>query len=378
MSKSIRVRKNRRSWERHGWTAGPNSMIRDPELPWELRGVWMWLASHTETFDLTGDALWKAGPAGRDKCYQFLRDLERFGYLTRHHELGEDGQPVLVYDLHPKPVPEEQRTYRPSKAKPRKNPLAKQNARSERIPDRAGKPSSEGIPDSAGKRSDQGIPETGGEGRTPDGPVPDRSGVPYKEEKTIQEDHSLSPSVGTSPTEVQPEREGEKESASQTENRAPAEWALDLIDELDFGRHRRPTERERDELARLVEAAHTDRGLPKLEIRRYCRIKVNAATKSAVAYLLGGLQPDNLPAPPRKKPAAAQKPASTGDQPRTPSSTPQERSEGESYEDARRRIQETLNNLKSKRKSVLEPAPERGLDAFGSALGSTLQEVMGR
>lgn len=176
------VHKDAEEWQRDGWTSCPNRILRDPELAWELRAVWCWMASHTEDFDITGDVLWKAGPAGRDKSYEYLRALEERGLLTRHHEIDAAGDTVIRYDLHLYPVPEEQRTARPSKAKARRKfPKLAEAADPDQDAFLTGQ-------ESAGQDE---IPDRAGIGGViPDRSVPDRAGIPYKEEKTREEDQS--------------------------------------------------------------------------------------------------------------------------------------------------------------------------------------------
>lgn len=168
------VEKDAAEWEQDGWTSCPNSILRHPELPWELRAVWAWLASHTSTFEITAEKLRQAGPKGRDWAYNAIKELERWGLLTRHHEIVEGGQPIIRYKLHHRPVAEDQRTYEPPKAvvRARRHPGAKV-----RTPDRSGVRSDLGVPDGSGVRP---VPDPSGR------PVPDGSGVPYKEEKTME------------------------------------------------------------------------------------------------------------------------------------------------------------------------------------------------
>lgn len=92
------------------------------------------------------------------------------------------------------------------------------------------------------------------------------------------------------------------EQTTEGETEAPAgptSWAAQLISGLDYGRYRRPTQVQADDLARLVDAARA-LGLTEVEIKRHCRATLNAARTSGVSYLAGGLQPDNLPIPTRK------------------------------------------------------------------------------
>ncbi|WP_245782181.1 hypothetical protein [Actinokineospora terrae] len=81
------------------------------------------------------------------------------------------------------------------------------------------------------------------------------------------------------------------------EQAEPAEWATALVVELNFGRHKRPSLGQVRQLAAAVQAAHERHSLSETEVKRHCRLTIEAATKSAVPYLLRGLQPDLLPAP---------------------------------------------------------------------------------
>lgn len=175
------VEKDAAEWEHDGWTSCPNAILRHPELPWELRAVWAWLASHTTTFELTAEKLRQAGPKGRDWAYSAIKELERWGLLTRHHEIAEGGQPIVRYRLHHRPVSEERRTFEPSKAMPRarRHPGTK-----ERTPDPPGIRPELGVSDSPDLG---GTPDPSGR-RTPDG-----SGVPYKEEKTMEKNNQPGP-----------------------------------------------------------------------------------------------------------------------------------------------------------------------------------------
>lgn len=139
------------TWLQEAWTGVPNALIRNPDVSWDAIGAFAWLASHQEmTFRVTAQLLADAGPRGRNHAYEMVRELEKWGWLTRHRlrnpETGYTD--IQVYRLHPKPVPVGQRTYKPSKAKA---------MTTESIPDQPGTnipapgpeqtPSSEFIPD---------------------------------------------------------------------------------------------------------------------------------------------------------------------------------------------------------------------------------------
>lgn len=182
------IEKDAAEWERDGWTSCPNSILRDSELPWELRAVWAWLASHTATFEMTAEKLRQAGPKGRDWAYNALKELERHGLLTRHHEITETGQVVIRYRLHHRAVPEPERTYVPPKSAARKRPHPASTART---PDGSGTRPEQRVPGRSGVRSDQRIPGESGISGGSNACIPGGSGVPYKEEKTKREEDPL-------------------------------------------------------------------------------------------------------------------------------------------------------------------------------------------
>lgn len=187
------IEKDATEWERDGWTSCPNSILRDSSLPWELRAVWAWLASHTASFEMTAEKLRHAGPKGRDWAYNALKELERHGLLTRHYEITEAGQVVIRYRLHHRAVPEAERTYVPPKTAARKR---QHPASTARTPDQSGIRSEQGVPDGPGIRSDLQISDGSGIlGRT-NTRIPDGSGVPYKEEKTKREEDPLPQTQG--------------------------------------------------------------------------------------------------------------------------------------------------------------------------------------
>jgi hypothetical protein len=108
-------------WLEKAWTSVPNELIRHPEIEWDARAAYAWLASHqTMRFRVTAQTLADAGPRGRNHAYTMIRELEKWGWVTRHRlrnpETGRTD--IQVYKLHREPVAEERRTFKPSKATP--------------------------------------------------------------------------------------------------------------------------------------------------------------------------------------------------------------------------------------------------------------------
>jgi len=210
------VRKDAKAWMRAGSTPVPNSILRDEDIPPAEIWAWAWMASHTETFEINGEKLWKAnkhlpknGPRG---AYTLIRNLEERGLLRRVHEVSDQGIPYIVYELQPVPVPVEQRTAKPRKPKAKKKPpkdafawksQAKADSRpvgnlgltSENTDEMAPTSGEGGFPTGRESGADQrkhghvdGDGEQGAGGVFPDRVFPDRSGESYKEEKNNKKD----------------------------------------------------------------------------------------------------------------------------------------------------------------------------------------------
>lgn len=127
MSTEIRITKDRAAWRQHGWTAIPNALVLDSTLGWEEKGAFAWLslAADDPEFDVTAESLAAAGPKAKGHAQRMIRELEKHGWLTRVRRADPGGAPVMLYELQPLPVPGDQRTWRPSTAKPRPSAFAK-------------------------------------------------------------------------------------------------------------------------------------------------------------------------------------------------------------------------------------------------------------
>ena len=195
-------------WEQNGWTATPNALSRDERVPWDAKGAYTWIASHQERiYELNAETLAAAGPSGRDHAYKMLRCLEQHGWLTRQQYRAEDGRgTVTLWDLHFAPVPESERTWKPSQAKKRTGKLSTPAAP-------AGAPELLHVPEPQGAVSEAaahpGIPARDGTPEEepsgiPARAVPARAGIPYKEEKTNTEDQEELSSAAPPPRAAQP------------------------------------------------------------------------------------------------------------------------------------------------------------------------------
>lgn len=91
-----------------------NQPINDSELPWECRGVLIYLLSKPDSWEVNVNHLIKQGPGGRDRMYRILGDLEECGYITRTNERTDDGTyQRVVYTVREQPLPEKPDTDKP-------------------------------------------------------------------------------------------------------------------------------------------------------------------------------------------------------------------------------------------------------------------------
>lgn len=185
------------SWLRHAWTAIPNELIRNTEISWDAIGAFAWLASHQEMkFRFNAQTLADAGPRGRNHAYEVLRELERWGWLTRHRlrNPATGYTDIQVYRLHPRPVAVAERTFTPPKTSGPKTAAPKAASRASTSPaPRSGfVPGRSGMnptpdPDTQNSRSEFVTDHRGTNRSFPDQSVTDRPGR-LKEKKTKEEE----------------------------------------------------------------------------------------------------------------------------------------------------------------------------------------------
>jgi hypothetical protein len=208
------VRKDPSKWRRSGWTSAPNSIIRDPDLPPEEVWAWLWLASHDDEFEVSGAKLYESKKSlGRNRAYQLLAALERRGLLLRYHTYDPETRvPYIQYELQPEPVPVDQRTWEPPRAKPRNrgphpgsraareaagstthgSPVDTETPGQQGFPavrEHAGQRPGAEIPGRPGNRSDLDFPGTATMGGVSRQGGSRQGGNPHKEEKTTRENN---------------------------------------------------------------------------------------------------------------------------------------------------------------------------------------------
>ena len=66
-----------------GWAAVPNALIEDPALSWKAKGLWAYLHSRPDGWEVYEADLIKRAVDGRDSVRSGLAELEATGYLER-------------------------------------------------------------------------------------------------------------------------------------------------------------------------------------------------------------------------------------------------------------------------------------------------------
>jgi len=100
-----------------GWSAVPNKLLEARELSWKAKGLWSYIYSRPDGWEVRESDLIARSTDGRDGVRSILRELEEQGYLTRTH-VRERGQfSTVTYKLH---LSDERppMTEKPSPAKP--------------------------------------------------------------------------------------------------------------------------------------------------------------------------------------------------------------------------------------------------------------------
>jgi hypothetical protein len=213
----IRITKDRAEWRKHGWTSMPNALVLQSDISWEAKGAFTWLslAADDPDFDVDADSLANAGPKGRDHARKLIRELEEHGWLSRRREVGERGVPEVVYELHPVPVPPEERTLRPSTARPRRGTFSLVN--SERLNVQASEVEQPTVDNSPAARGDAGDPGdiSAVQGRKTERVGPARVGPARSVGHTSSSERTTPPPLASS---------GEREAKPEEEEDVAAFW----------------------------------------------------------------------------------------------------------------------------------------------------------
>ncbi len=78
--------------DRGNYTNISNQLIRDSRLSWKARGIFAYLWSQADEWDFYVSEVAKHATDGRDALRSGLKELEKYGYLTRKPSSGTGGQ----------------------------------------------------------------------------------------------------------------------------------------------------------------------------------------------------------------------------------------------------------------------------------------------
>ena len=78
--------------DRGNYTNISNQLIRDSRLSWKARGIFAYLWSQADEWDFYVSEVAKHATDGRDALRSGLKELEKYGYLTRQPSSGTGGQ----------------------------------------------------------------------------------------------------------------------------------------------------------------------------------------------------------------------------------------------------------------------------------------------
>jgi hypothetical protein len=86
----------------YGFTIIHNATLRDSRLSWRARGLLAYILSLPDNWTIASGHLEQQAAEGREAVRSALRELETYGYLTRHRFHRADGTwgyETIVYDL---------------------------------------------------------------------------------------------------------------------------------------------------------------------------------------------------------------------------------------------------------------------------------------
>ena len=96
-----------RSCPNRNFTTLPNSLLQDASLSFEARGMLAFILSHPDDWEIQMSYIIKSSPAGRDKCYRIVKELEQAAYLRKQASRRADGTlGPTEYTAYDTPLPE--------------------------------------------------------------------------------------------------------------------------------------------------------------------------------------------------------------------------------------------------------------------------------
>lgn len=108
-----------------GWSAIPNALIEARDVSWRAKGVWSYMYSRPDGWEIREADMIVRSTDGRDSVRSAIRELEDKGYLTKTHDRSNGRFTHITYELHvpspDSPSPENPSTVEPSPDNPTHN-----------------------------------------------------------------------------------------------------------------------------------------------------------------------------------------------------------------------------------------------------------------
>lgn len=100
------------------WTAVPNKLIEDPKLSWKAKGLYAYLTSRPDGWEVREMDLERRSNDGRTSLRAGIRELEESGWLTRKQEREGGKYTHTSFTLHRSPSTGNPSTEKPTTEKP--------------------------------------------------------------------------------------------------------------------------------------------------------------------------------------------------------------------------------------------------------------------
>lgn len=100
------------------WTAVPNKLIEDPALSWKAKGLYAYLTSRPDGWEVREMDLERRSNDGRTSLRAGIRELEEAGWLTRKQEREGGKYTHTSFTLHRSPSTGNPSTEKPTTEKP--------------------------------------------------------------------------------------------------------------------------------------------------------------------------------------------------------------------------------------------------------------------
>ena len=101
------------------YTVVKNTILLDNRLSWKAKGLFTYVLSRPETWEISIQDIINRATEGRDSVYGAIRELKNSGYLLKEQGSSKSGKyNKVVYHVLQEPVTEKPYTVKPDTVKP--------------------------------------------------------------------------------------------------------------------------------------------------------------------------------------------------------------------------------------------------------------------